>query len=283
MTQTGLLSDETQVYGESLNKSLAGEPAALSLYTSTADLAKAGHAMLSSRLIPPAQTRRWLQPVADMSNLRNGVGRPWEIYHAGEYANSSILDIYTKTGEIGQYSSYFGLAPDFNAGFAILAHDTESNPDLNVYADVVSLAVLQLEQIAAKQTATRYVGGYASDGSYASLNLTDEGPGLVVSELVVNGTDMRERAAAASGILVGNLDFRLYPTNLVNGNLQQFVAVFQDRSAPADMGTPTCITWMDVGALDDIPSRYIFELDDTAVASNLRIPDKKVNLTKGKL
>ncbi|KAK9413683.1 putative Beta-lactamase-related domain-containing protein [Seiridium unicorne] len=281
MTESGLLGNDTQVFGQSLDQTFMGEPAALSLYSSTSDLAKAGHAMLSSRLITPAQTRRWLQPVADTSNLRNGVGRPWEIYHAGENANSSILDVFTKTGEIGQYSSYFGLAPDFNAGFAILAHDTEGNPDLNVYADVVSLALLTLEQVAAKETAARYAGEYTfENGSYAMLNVTDEGPGLVVLNLTINGSDIMSEAASKVGIQVENLDFRLYPTNLVSGNLQQFVAVFQDRSASADQGTPTCITWMDVGELESIPERYIFELDDTDVTSGLRIPDKKVRLDK---
>jgi hypothetical protein len=280
MSQSGLLSSQTQVFGQSLNGTMLGEPAAMSLYASTSDLAKAGYGMLTSRLISPAQTRRWLQPVADTSNLRNSVGRPWEIYHAGEYANSSILDVYTKAGAISQYSSYFGLAPDFNAGFAILAHDTEANPDLNVYADIVSLALLELEAVAAKETAAAYAGEYASGQSYAVLNVTEEGPGLVVSELEINGSDVRREAAEAAGIKLENLDFKLYPSNVANGSLRQFVAVFQDKSASADMGTPTCITWMDVGALTDIPVRFIVELDEGGVAVGLRIPDKKVRLTR---
>lgn len=243
--------------------------------------------MLSSRLLPPSQTRRWLQPAADTSNLRNAVGRPWEIYHAGERANSSILDVYTKTGSVGRYSSYFGLAPDFEAGFAILAHDLETDaPDLNVYADVVSLALLTLEEVAARQMAARFAGEYAAgdqDGkkSYAVLNVTDEGPGLVASDFVIDGLDIRSEAAARAGIDdVKNLDMRLYPSNVVSGNLRQFVAVFQDRSAPVDMDTPTCITWMDVGALEGIPVRYIFEIDDSGVAVGLRVPDMQTRLEK---
>ncbi|KAF7541167.1 hypothetical protein G7054_g832 [Neopestalotiopsis clavispora] len=282
MPQSGLLGADTQIFGDDLNLAAAGEPAALSLYTSTSDLAKAGNGMLSSLLITPSQTRRWLQPVADTSNLRNAVGRPWEIYHAGEHANSSILDVYTKTGAIGNYSSYFGLAPDFDAGFAILAHDTEGNPDLNVYADVVSLALLTLEELAAKEAVARFAGEYTIDGgsSYVVLNVTDEGPGLVVSQFVVNGTDIRNEVAARAGFEVQSLDMRLYSSNLVSGIMRQFIAVFQDRSAPVDMGTPTCITWMDIGSLSDIPTRYIIEVDDHGVASGLRIPEMKVRLDK---
>ncbi|ETS73164.1 hypothetical protein PFICI_15109 [Pestalotiopsis fici W106-1] len=282
MTQSGLLRADTQVFGDSLNFTATGEQAALSLYTSTSDLARAGHAMLSSLLVTPDQTRRWLQPVSDTSNLRNGVGRPWEIYHAGKYANSSILDVYTKTGTLRRYSSYFGLAPDFDAGFAILAHDIDGNPDLNVYADVVSLALLTLAELASKEAAAMFAGEYAASNgsSYAVLNVTDEGPGLVVSQFVVNGSDIRSEAAVRTGIEIENLDMRLYPSNVVSGSLRQFVAVFQDRSALVDMGTPTCITWMDVGTLQGIPTRYIIEVDDSEVAVGLRIPDRQIRLEK---
>ncbi|KAH6645383.1 beta-lactamase/transpeptidase-like protein [Truncatella angustata] len=287
MTQTGLLSPSTAVFGgqppKNFTSSGAGDPAAQSLYASTADLAKAGHAMLSSALLAPSQTRRWLsQPAADTSNLRNGVGRPWEIYHAGRLANSSILDVYTKTGSIGRWSSYFGLAPDFGAGFAILAHDadTPGAPDLNVYADVVSLALVALEGAAAAEMAARYAGEFVSDGAKAVLDVADGGPGLVVEELVVAGLDVRGEAAARLEVEVGSLDFRLYPSNVVSGGLQQFVAVFQDRNAPADMGTPTCITWMDVGALEGIPVRFVFEMGDGGVAVGLRIPDRRARLDR---
>ncbi|KAI1077836.1 beta-lactamase/transpeptidase-like protein [Whalleya microplaca] len=285
LEKTGFIcKDKAQtLFGQSLNTSTKGEQAALSLYSSTSDLAKAGHAMLSSRLLKPAQTRRWLQPIADTSNLRNGVGRPWEIYHAGQYANSSILDVFTKTGVIGQYSSYFGLAPDFNVGFAILAHDTEANPDLNVYADIVSLALVEMQQLALKETASLYAGKFVGEGegNRAAFHVSDEGPGLVVKELVVGGADLRAEAAAAKGIKLESLDFRLYPTNVRTKTQHQFVAVFQDRDAPVDQGTPTCITWQDVDSIgQDAVSRAVFEFDDTGIAKAISLPTKNTRLSK---
>jgi hypothetical protein len=285
LTQTGLLNttNADEVFGRSLNSSMLGEQASMSLYTTTNDLAQAGHAMLSSRLLPAYQTRRWVQPVADTSNLRNSMGRPWEIYHAGQYANSSILDVYTKAGVIGKSSSYCGLAPDFNTGFAILAHDTEINPDLNVYVDIVSLALLELEALAASETAASYTGRFISaDGSgSAILNVTDEGPGLVVTDLSINGSDLRADASVALGIPVDNLDFKLYPSNVQNSNLVQFISVFQDRNASVDAGTPTCITWMNVGSLGSgVPTRFILELDDDGVVSDLIIPEKRIRLSR---
>lgn len=239
------------------------------MLSTASDLARAGHAMLSSRLVSKAATRRWLQPVADTSNLRNGVGRPWEIYHAGRSANSSILDVFTKTGLVGHYASYFGLAPDFDAGFAILAHDTEAarGPDLNVYADVVSLAIVQLQKLAAAEMAEKYAGSFEGPAGAAVFNISSDGPGLVVSALKAGDIDVRAEIANAAGIKAEDIDLRLYPSNVATETQHQFVAVIQDKSAPVDMDTPTCITWQDVGSLGPrFDVRVIFDTDASGQA-----------------
>ncbi|KAL0937183.1 beta-lactamase family protein [Colletotrichum truncatum] len=284
MTKSRLLSstDDTDIYAHDLNASAVGDPAALAMLSTASDLARAGHAMLSSKLISKGSTRRWLQPVADTSNLRNGVGRPWEIYHAGQYANSSILDVFTKTGLIGHYASYFGLAPDFNAGFAILAHDTEAThgPDLNVYADIVSLAILKLQKLAAAEMAARYAGFFEGPSGSAIFNTSSDGHGLVVSLLKNRNIDLRQQVAAAAGIELANLDFRLYPSNVATDTQHQFVAVFQDKSAPVDMGTPTCITWQDVDSLgSSINVRFVFGMDESGRASDVTLGDGSLVLS----
>lgn len=224
--------------------------------------------------------------MADTSNLRNGLGRPWEIYRAGQYANSSILDVFTKTGSgIGYYSSYFGVAPDFNVGFAILAHDTIMSPDLNVIADIVSLALVQMQELAAQEASARFSGVYwggNDTGSSAVLNTTDDGPGLMVSVLEESGVDIRAEIAAAMRLdSLDDLDFRLYPSNVAQGSLVQFVAVYQDKSAPVDEDTPTCITWMGVGALGQgMVDRVVFELDEAGMATGLQIPSKEARFEK---
>ncbi|KAH0429791.1 beta-lactamase family protein [Colletotrichum camelliae] len=283
MTNSGLLAQNKTVFADALNTSAIGEPGALSVISTASDLARAGHSMLSSRLISKAATRRWLQPIADTSNLRNGVGRPWEIYHAGQYANSSILDIYTKTGLIGHYATYFGLAPDFNAGFAILAHDTEAvrGPDLNVYADIVSLAIAQLQKLAAAEANARYVGSFNGSAGSASFNVSNDGPGLLVTSLQRGDVDLRKEIAASAGIKLENLDFRLYPSNVMTETQHQFVAVFQDKSAPVDMGTPTCITWQDVGSLGPSADvRFVFDVANTGQASKVTFGGGSIALSR---
>ncbi|UQC83822.1 uncharacterized protein CLUP02_09318 [Colletotrichum lupini] len=191
-----------------------------------------------------------LQPVADTLNLRNG------------------------TGLIRHYASYFGLAPDFNAGFAILAHDTEATrgPDLNVYADIVSLAIVKLQELAATEATARYVGTFEGPGGVAAFNTSRDGPGLLVSTLTAGENDLRAQIANAAGIKLEDLDFRLYPSNVGSNTQHQFVAVFQDKSAPVDMGTPTCITWQDVDSLgSSVDVRVVFTIDASGKATNVTL------------
>ncbi|QPC70498.1 hypothetical protein HYE68_001250 [Fusarium pseudograminearum] len=263
LNSSGLLSqDSKDIFAmESLNISTIGEPGALSFVSSMEDLARAGHSMLASDLLTPAVSRRWLKSHADTSNLRNGVGRPWEVYRAGQNIRP-IMDALTKAGSIGKYASYFGLTTDFNAGFAILAHDStveDRKLDLNVHADIVSEVIGYLSQFAAAETKARYAGQFKGEYSMASFNTTDDGHGLVVQKLVIDGVNVKERTAQKLGIKSSDLDFRVYPTNVKDETNHQFVAVFQDRSALIDQGTPTCITWQEIGADVEIFVRFNME------------------------
>lgn len=285
MDHTSLLASNTTLYGGGLSYSSTGEPAALSLVSTINDLSLAGRAMLTSRLISPAQTRRWLKPVTSTSNLRNAVGRPWEIYHSSGNATDPVIDIYTKAGSIGRYSSYFGLAPDYDVGFAILAVDEVTDaPDLNAYADLVLAALLQIDQLARLQAKANLAGmyGIASSSGNSSIIVKPTGtadPGLTVTALFANDTDWFSRIADEAGITPQDLDFRLYPTNLEDvtdgGKQRAFRAVFQDKKSLVDAGTPTCITWMGVGELErnGLPlDDFIFEMGDAGMAVALSSP-----------
>lgn len=237
--------------------------------------------MLASDLLPPAVTRRWLKSHADTSNLRNGVGRPWEVYRAGDSIRP-IVDALTKAGTVGKYASYFGLTTDFNAGFAILAHDSsveDRKLDLNVHADIVSEVLGYLLQIAAAETGARYAGKFEGKDSHAAFNTTDDGHGVAVQTLVINGVDIKNRIAQKLGIKAKDLDFRIYPTNVEDESQQQFVAVFQDSSALIDMGTPTCITWQEIGADVEIYVRFNLDKEGNAVAFEIPQLDVKMDRT----
>ncbi|PNP83992.1 hypothetical protein FNYG_02680 [Fusarium nygamai] len=274
MSNSGVLSHGVEdIFAmKSLDISASGEPGALSFVSSAKDLARAGHSILASDLLSPAVTRRWLHPNADTSNLRNGVGRPWEVYRAGN-AISPTLDALTKSGTIGKYASYFGLTTDFNAGFAILAHDNsveDRKLDLNVHADIVSEVLGYLQVIAAEELEARYAGSYSGKATEATFNTTDNGRGLEVQKLVIGGVNIKKQIAKKLGVKADDLDFRIYPTNVQDKSRHQFIAVFQNKSAPIDMGTPTCITWQEIGA--DAEISFVFTLGRNGEVVAVEVP-----------
>lgn len=86
--------------------------------------------------------------------------------------------------------------------------------------------------------------------------------------------------ARISGIVAVELDFRLYPMDLREdvadgGRKQAFSAVFQDRTAPVDQGTPTCVTWADVNRLKwdaKYLDGFVFMLDRERKAASISAP-----------
>lgn len=286
MTGSGLLSDNPDdVFAiQDFNATQKGEEGALALFSSVADLARAGHSMLDSTLLSPAVTRRWLRVSSDTSNLRNGVGRPWEIYRSGRTPISPVVPALTKSGTIAQYASYFGMVPELNTGFAILAYDStvrDRKLDLNVHADIASEAIAHLIGFAAQEMALRFGGEYRGtngNGTVAVFDITENGPGLAVQELRIAGVDVKAQFAAQLNIEAANVDFRLYPTNVQSDTKHQFVGVFQDVTALIDAGTPTCITWQDVGAF--VEHRVVFQLGEDGMASGFEILGQDVSLER---
>jgi hypothetical protein len=264
------------------------------MYTSVHDLSIAGKAILSSSLLSNAQTNRWLKPVTHTSNPANSVGLPWTIYSGGNYPNTSMVDTYTALSNFGLYSSYIGLLPDYNVGFAILAADTASNADLNAHADIIGDVLLPaVIEIAISNAASNFAGTYVSSSSSIggiSLNSSitisfDSMPGIFVDSFLSNGSDFRNALATLYGVANPKaLSMRLYPTTHTSsgpGSVQAFRAVYQDENALADNGTPTCVSWMDVDkviyggfALD----WFLFELNDDGEAISVEIPALRVKL-----
>lgn len=268
--------------------------AADSIFSTITDLSKAGNAIMASSLLSPAQTRRWLKPVSHTSNLVNDVGMPFDIYKAtfDFTSTGAVIPIYTKLGPNGLYSPYFGLVPDYNVGFVILSVDTESAADLNVHADVIAQFLLPaLETTTMEQAARNFGGSYTdlTDDTESIMTIEIDGSsGLSVTNWTIAGKDIRAAYAQLNGINPATMDFRLYPTNrqakTPTRSQMAFRAVFQDREAPVDAGTPTCVTWM-VGvdslvhnglALDE----FVFALDADGSAMEVEVPTLGMKLAR---
>lgn len=232
------------------------------IYSSLADISIALRAILSSQLLDEAVTQRWLKPVSFTSNQVNSIGRPWEIYSLTLGGPSPVIPIFQVRGNVGLYSSHIGLVPDYDVGFVILGADSESNPDMNAYADLISVAMIPaLEKNAIVQASTAFSGTYTSINSLentttASLTIAqtmDSTSGISLKNFTSGATDIRAVYAKLNDIEPPNLSFRLYPTDLISETddttRMAFRAIFQDVTELGDAGTPTCDTWRFVDAL----------------------------------
>ncbi|KAK5451815.1 hypothetical protein LTS15_007538 [Exophiala xenobiotica] len=185
-------------------------------YTSTKDLRTWGQAILSYRLLPGFVTRRWMKPTTFTSQWQSVVGAPWEIYRitvpTDTIINASrIVDTYTKSGDIGVYSTYFGLVPDYNIGITVMAAGDDPNRQVPpIRGTLVDIFYRAAEAAAKEQAKNAFTGTFKSTDRNSSITLAvDGGPGVKVEQWISNGTNFLTQEYLAS-----YADFRLFPTDL---------------------------------------------------------------------
>lgn len=263
------------------------------IYSSLSDITAVMRSIVASEFLDQDTTNRWLKPVTHTSNRANSVGRPWEIYSLTVDGPSPVIPIYQVRGNVGFYSAHVGLAPDYNTGFVILGADSEQNPDLNAHADLISVALVSaLEENAITQASLAFAGAFeaetAENKSTVHLTIdpaTDSTPGLAVSSFSSSSFDILSFYARQLNIEASNLSARLYPTNTgvktINEEEVAFRAVFQDKSALADAGTPTCETWRYVDGLqlNGIGlDEFIFKVGANGKAMSVEVPALNLQL-----
>jgi hypothetical protein len=221
------------------------------MYATPSDLVTLGRSILSSKLIKPSLTRRWMKPRSFVSSLVTGVGAPWEILRSRMSPSNRVVDLYTKSGDIGSYASLLGLIPDWDLGFIALGAGDSSTKVVYLVSDmVVDTFLPAVEAVAREEADSNYSGTYSN--SDPSLNssvviTTDPAkPGLGVTSWINNGTDVLTSAIAAPSI-------RLYPTGLKktlqNGDTSiGYRAIFEDPGTPQNVGlfSLLCQTWTSV-------------------------------------
>ncbi|AEO69810.1 uncharacterized protein THITE_2056623 [Thermothielavioides terrestris NRRL 8126] len=270
---------------------LGDEDPAGNMYSSVSDISALGRAILSSALVPPVVTRRWLKPAVMSSELIAGVGYPWGIRRVVvPYANGKrVVDAFNKAGNIGYYSSLLVLLPDYDAGFVILAAG-EAIPGNNNFnlADVVGARLVPaLEAAAREQADAKFAGQYIDEdaGANSSLRLTTQAdrPGLGIEGWVSNGTDMQTIAVVLQGGYAPvNPSIRLYPTGLETARPDgsrrvAYKAVFEDLNLPArdpatSMFSTDCGTWVSFTGVTygtQPLDQFVFEIDETGAVVSI--------------
>lgn len=239
-------------------------------------MATFGRAILSNALVDPAITRRWLKPAAHTSSLQFSVGAPWEIY---TFLTPRRVDLYSKAGDIGLYSSFMGLSPDHDVGFTVLVAGENSHQMTAKISEMVADILLPtLDNIAKNQALERFGGTYAltSDTSNSSITITaDDGPGLKVEEWISNSTDMYETLMMLEKVTDRSaISIRLQPNGLQTSGRIGFSAVIYALPIPPDSGPilGSCFSWLVIESFIYAGiglSEFEFELDSNGDATSL--------------
>ena len=244
------------------------------MYSTVRDMTSAGRSMLNSTLLSPATTRRWFKPGAHTDSLYLSVGKPWEI--ARSTINGRVVDVYGKTGNIGDYGSIIALVPDFQVGFTILAAApiTSSNPAGGVNPELVASIISDtvfpaLEQAAKQQATDAFTGTYTATSLNSSLTLeADDLPGLLVGSWISNDTALIE--ALGAGLGSSDASLRAYPTNLrssaADGTSQVSFNLLITGPPSVDKGWfgIDCTTWFSVDSLEygmEQLQQLVFDVD----------------------
>ncbi|KAK5171912.1 uncharacterized protein LTR77_003549 [Saxophila tyrrhenica] len=173
------------------------------------DLAKFGTALLNATLLEAEATRKWMKPSSHTASLTASVGAPWEIYRYIHPDTGKVTDLYTKSGDSGNYGGNLVLIPDYNAGFSFLdgyqgasiIDSTTRSTAQNVALDYIINAVLPaLEAQAATEAMLNFFGTYKSNDpeldstvviSFNNTNATAvPANGLTLEKWISNGTDV---------------------------------------------------------------------------------------------
>ncbi|GMG08812.1 unnamed protein product [Aspergillus oryzae] len=205
--------------------------------------------------------RHWLKPLSHTTSFKTSVGAPWEIFRY-ELPNrpNHVIDVYSKSGNLGAYADIIALIPEYDIGFSITAADLPTNPLTNVWglADLIIDRLSPAFDKAAQQEANAtYAGTYKVQGgnsttdSYVAITTDHYKPGLQVAEWVSNGVDFLQSLAALSGF--EGLAVRLYPTGIeetVPGESSKrvfFRSTFDyDTSGQSKGVISACQSWLNV-------------------------------------
>lgn len=204
------------------------------LLSSTNDLVKFGRAILANKQLSSMETLRWMKPVSLTSSQSVSVGAPWEIVRTQSGITSGrIVDLYTKSGGVGAYSSLLILIPDYQVTLAILAAGPDSAAALQVATETtIQTLIPALEKAAKAESCRKHCGKYAPAGpeKNSSLVLTvDDGPGLLLKEWIHQGHDIIAAGQAyANATRGGRINaVRLFPTGLQTGSEAAYRALFE--------------------------------------------------------
>lgn len=166
------------------------------MYSSSSDLAKFGRDILLSKQLSALETRRWMKPNSHTSSLSFSVGSPWEILRTkSQISHGRTIDLYTKSGSIGQYNSLLVISQDYGVAISIMAAGSSSSAVIEVVSEMVLQTLIPaLENQMFHEECDRLCGIYESSdqNKNSSLTLSVDTNGLQIERWINSGVDFLE-------------------------------------------------------------------------------------------
>ncbi|KAL6788831.1 beta-lactamase/transpeptidase-like protein [Trichoderma sp. SZMC 28012] len=202
------------------------------MFSTTADLIAFAEGILMNRFLSARRTREWMKPRSHTSSWGYSVGAPWEILRTDQItADGRIVDLYTKSGDLGLYHALLGLVPDYDISIVVFAAGAEVSSDTTaeIFSAVTEALIPAIDEAGKTEAVTlpaALVGTYTDKTTNSSLILSINSDNtLTINRFTVRSFDVLHHASLYSldALSLGEgslpedtyVDARLYPTNLV--------------------------------------------------------------------
>lgn len=274
------------------------------IFSSVSDMLLLAEGILANKFLTPVETRKWMKPEANTASWGYQVGGPWEILRSDNITSDArLIDVYSKSGDLGLYHSQTVMIPDYDIVISIMTGGREASKDAFVTAQILS-AVIQtllpaIEAAGREDAKTTYGGTYEDKETNSSITFAqDSGPGFKIKSWQMRGFDVLNHIGSynfnalesGASTKTAYVDARVYPSNLETKGQMAWRAVF-DKTPPANntesekeifFKDGTCQTWFqqDRMVYNYLPlDLFVFMSSEDGVES-VKSPAFNITLTK---
>ncbi|KAI0106482.1 putative penicillin-binding protein [Nemania sp. FL0031] len=165
------------------------------VYSSSDNLARLGRNILLNTQLSDFDTRRWMKPKSHTSSLFASVGGPWEIWRTkSQITSGRAVDLYTKSGSVGEYTSQLILLPDFGVSLSVLVAGSSRGPVVTIATEIVLQSLIPvLENVTISEACDKICGTYESSlpNMNSSIAIAADATGLYLDRWVNRGVDIK--------------------------------------------------------------------------------------------
>lgn len=141
-----------------------------------------------------------MKPTSHTSSPFFSVGSPWEIWRTrSQITSGRVVDLYTKSGSVGQYTSQLILLPDYGVALSVLVAGSSSGPVVTIGTEMVLQSLIpMLEDVTISEACGKLCGTYESSqpNMNSSVTIVADATGLYLDRWINRGVDIKAVAEA---------------------------------------------------------------------------------------